>query len=140
VAISTFAAMFLKGKYTALVLFSALAFRILFLNVPYIASAITAPVKSFMSLDMKRSSKRKRPEYAQYHASADISTVEVSEESTENDDDETFEKGTKYPALLLTLAPDFRKIMDTMGPRSLAEFFRPKQSSRTYLSISVLRI
>lgn len=138
--ITTFAPMFLKAKYTALVLFSALAFRILFLNIPYITSLISSPIKGYTSANSKHTYKRKHSEYAQYDAKADIPAFEVSEESIEDDTDECFEKGAKYPSVLLAVLHAFRQIPDNVGLRSFAESLRTKQSNRTYLSISVLRI
>jgi hypothetical protein len=132
--------MFLKAKYTALVLFSALTFRILLLNVPYIVSLMSVPAKAEATSTAKRSFKRKSSEYAQYDAKTDIQVFDVPEESIEDDADECFEKGSKYPSQLIDVLHAFQKVSNNVGLRSLAESFRTKPNSKTYLSISVLRI
>jgi hypothetical protein len=132
--------MFPKAKYTALVLFSALTFRILLLNIPYIVSLMTVPATAEATSTSKRIYKRKPSEYAQYDAKTDIQVFDVPEESIEDDADECFEKGTKYPSQLRDVLHAFPKVSDNVGLRSLAESFRTEPISKTYLSISVLRI
>lgn len=138
-----FASLFSKGKYSllAVLLFATFIFRLCFLNVSFINSFNSAQAKALTTAaSCKRNAKPVKAGYPQYSEKTEMAPDEVSEESVENDTSENLVKNAKYPSLLFACLPVLGDLQGDVTLRSLVESFNTKLSSRTYLSISVLRI
>jgi hypothetical protein len=131
--------MFQKEKHTAFILFSVFVLRLFLGNIALFASADTHQVKPF-ALHNIEALKYKGLELAEQGAKANLVPAEVSEESTEDDTSENLTKASKYPSFLLAFSCDFKSLIYNVSLSGLTQSISTQQSSRTYLSISVLRI
>jgi hypothetical protein len=130
--------MFQKAKYTAFTLFSIFVLRIFLVSIALFTTAEASPVKTF-AIQSAEVVKRGSLELTGQNTKADMTPAEVSEESTESDTSENLEKVSKYPSLLLAFDCNVKQI-ERANLSGLQQSLSHKQSLRTYLSISVLRI
>lgn len=131
--------MFKQGRYTALMLFIAFAFKLLVINLSLISS-LSIPQGS-ASQDLKKTLPSQTTKHASYdNPAAYDSQNEVSEEADEDDSNENLEKVNKYPAISLALSSGLNGLSALTGKASQCACSDAKLPSKTYIDLLVLRI
>ncbi len=129
--------MFKQGKYIALILFMAFAFKLVFLSL-----SVIGPLVQYSSVaGAQKESNKEKTERVCFDNKAPYDTqTEVSEEADEDDSNESLEKVYKYPVLLCLSGQHVFKYAAAFELHTFGLTLNVNPTSKTYIDLSVLRI